>query len=55
MKQDYSSLYTAQGLICRALWAFPGSPWRRMQNGVGQKTDNKGKEQGKGGEKRPRG
>ena len=31
----------AQGRKWRALWAFPGRPWRRTQNSVGHKTDDK--------------
>ena len=31
----------ARGRIWRAFWAFPGRPWRRTQDCVGHKTDDK--------------
>ena len=33
-----------QGRTGRAFRAFPGRPWRRTQDSVGYKTDDKGKE-----------
>ena len=32
---------TSQGRIWRAFRAFPGRPWRRTQDSVGHKTDDK--------------
>ena len=39
--RSQDNLIHIQGRIWRAFRAFPGRPWRRTQDSVGHKTDDK--------------